>query len=336
MTLRIDCGTDLVALDDVVRSAYQYAVTRGRFERDQIANCLRLTSDEVARAERALRQLCLLHPVTEGGDLVPVSPDAAAVALVGATERQIHHLQQGATEARARLASLTPLYVEGKLARCHSAELEMLLDPETAQSVIDELIDTCKTEVLMVRPGNSVPPQRMSTARPVALELVGRNVQVRGLVQHTALSDPLAASCLRDQADAGVEIRTCSEVIDEFTVFDRTVAVLPRQESGVVVVREPTVLAFLCRVFDQHWDSAWPYRREDAEQDRIADVVKRAIVRLMAEGHKDEVVARRLGISVRTCRRHIAELMEALQATTRFQAGVYATRSGLLTQPTTS
>ncbi len=65
----------------------------------------------------------------------------------------------------------------------------------------------------------------------------------------------------------------------------------------------------------------------------MTDDLKRSIVRLMAEGYKDEIVARRLGMSVRTCRRHIAEIMEELEATSRFQAGANAALSKLLSYP---
>lgn len=39
---------------------------------------------------------------------------------------------------------------------------------------------------------------------------------------------------------------------------------------------------------------------------------------------KDEMIARRLGMSLRTCRKHIAESMETLGASSRFQAGYLA------------
>ena len=51
---------------------------------------------------------------------------------------------------------------------------------------------------------------------------------------------------------------------------------------------------------------------------------------LLADGHKDEVVARRLGCSVRTARRHVSSLMELLDSSSRFQAGARAAQAGLL------
>lgn len=62
----------------------------------------------------------------------------------------------------------------------------------------------------------------------------------------------------------------------------------------------------------------------------IDDDIKLSIAKLLTEGHTDEVVARRMGMGVRTCRRHIAELMDELGVKSRFQAGVAAAhRTGL-------
>jgi DNA-binding NarL/FixJ family response regulator len=47
-------------------------------------------------------------------------------------------------------------------------------------------------------------------------------------------------------------------------------------------------------------------------------------------GATDEVIARKLGIGLRTVRRRIASLMTELGVDTRFQAGVEAVRRGWL------
>jgi len=50
----------------------------------------------------------------------------------------------------------------------------------------------------------------------------------------------------------------------------------------------------------------------------------REILRALGAGLTDEVAARRLGTSLRTYRRRVAELMAVLEAGSRFQAGVRA------------
>lgn len=50
----------------------------------------------------------------------------------------------------------------------------------------------------------------------------------------------------------------------------------------------------------------------------------------LARGGKDEIVARRLGVSTRTFRRRLLDLMQRLGVTSRFQIGATAARAGLL------
>ena len=54
------------------------------------------------------------------------------------------------------------------------------------------------------------------------------------------------------------------------------------------------------------------------------------ILRQLQSGSKDEQIARTMGLSLRTVRRRIAELMIELGADTRFQAGAEAARRGWL------
>ena len=53
-----------------------------------------------------------------------------------------------------------------------------------------------------------------------------------------------------------------------------------------------------------------------------------AIVRMLAEGFTDEVVAQRVGMSERTYRRRLKGAMTKLGAGSRFQAGAVAVRKG--------
>ena len=62
----------------------------------------------------------------------------------------------------------------------------------------------------------------------------------------------------------------------------------------------------------------------------VSRELHRTILRLLADGLKDEAIARRLGMSLRTTRRHVADILSELNVSSRFQAGVAAARSGLL------
>jgi DNA-binding NarL/FixJ family response regulator len=55
----------------------------------------------------------------------------------------------------------------------------------------------------------------------------------------------------------------------------------------------------------------------------------REILRALGAGLTDEVASRRMGVSLRTYRRRVADLMRALDSDSRFQAGLRAGELGL-------
>ncbi|CAM5267115.1 hypothetical protein SCALM49S_01211 [Streptomyces californicus] len=83
----------------------------------------------------------------------------------------------------------------------------------------------------------------------------------------------------------------------------------------------------------------WAHAVPLAENHRTAGpeiqvtAVQRDIARLLTEGHVDDVVARRMGISVRTCRSHIARLAQSLGATSRTHLGALLVESGIVEAP---
>ncbi|MFD0548151.1 hypothetical protein ACFQ0X_02485 [Streptomyces rectiviolaceus] len=77
------------------------------------------------------------------------------------------------------------------------------------------------------------------------------------------------------------------------------------------------------------WDAGTPladYLRGETEG---LDADSLAVLEALAAGLTDAVGARRVGMSLRTYRRRVAELMTALEADSRFQAGVNASQRGL-------
>jgi DNA-binding CsgD family transcriptional regulator len=77
------------------------------------------------------------------------------------------------------------------------------------------------------------------------------------------------------------------------------------------------------------WDSAVDldtYLRSKAPH---LDADGRVILEALGSGLTDESAAKRLGLSLRTYRRRVAELMAKLEADSRFQAGLRAGELGL-------
>ncbi|MCX4743968.1 helix-turn-helix transcriptional regulator [Kitasatospora sp. NBC_01287] len=128
-------------------------------------------------------------------------------------------------------------------------------------------------------------------------------------------------------------VRTTWVELHEILIIDDAVALIPSPGAvEVTVVTQPVVVRQLAQFFRAAWTRTAQSQESVAPPDGAADgaadgteiELKHRIVQLLAEGAKDEAVARRLGISLRTCRRHIAEILDQLGASSRFQAGVRA------------
>ena len=103
----------------------------------------------------------------------------------------------------------------------------------------------------------------------------------------------------------------------------------PTGTAGALVIRAPVIIAALREYFELLWERAIPLRpsRTAAPGDRLTPI-QQTVLELMAEGHHDEAIAYRAGISTTTVRRHIAAIMNRLRVSSRFAAGAAAQRRG--------
>jgi DNA-binding NarL/FixJ family response regulator len=115
-------------------------------------------------------------------------------------------------------------------------------------------------------------------------------------------------------------------------VIDGSVAVLPADTAGgsVAVLRPTSVVVTALELFERIWPDAVPLADRDLPDNADLSSREQEMLRLLALGATDEVVAVHLGISVRTVRRMVAQLMNRLGARSRFQAGVKAADRGWL------
>ncbi|MER6119136.1 hypothetical protein [Streptomyces sp. NPDC001743] len=208
-------------------------------------------------------------------------------------------------------------------------------------ALVSEASTRCRGELLLVLPSGARPCQSFPAARTITLDLLDRGVRARLIYQHAIRGDLVTRALVRELTQHGAEVRTSAELIDPLIAFDRETLILPPSPgssgevgmNSAVTVRDPAMVAFARAAFENLWNTACPLIPDAKDTPPTINALKQSIVRLMAMGHKDEMVARRLGISVRTCRRHIAEIMDEQGAISRFQAGVVLARAGLVDDP---
>ncbi|MFJ4658012.1 LuxR C-terminal-related transcriptional regulator [Nocardia sp. NPDC088792] len=162
---------------------------------------------------------------------------------------------------------------------------------------------------------------------------ISAGIDYKTLYQETIYQDPERLRHVLATNAVGALARTLPDPPMKLIVADdrRAVLVLHTDERrgdpmGVRVGPSPT-LDLLVKTFDALWTMATPISVNPSE---ALDERDKAILTLMSMGATDDTIARRLGLSRRTVVRRTASLLERLGASTRFQAGVQATRRGWL------
>jgi DNA-binding NarL/FixJ family response regulator len=146
---------------------------------------------------------------------------------------------------------------------------------------------------------------------------------------------------MQQVAAEGARVRIASQLPTRLTIIDRSLAIIPSEQQtaggNALLIKGSGMVMALAAFFEQSWSSAQPLQLHDldilatpAGGERQPSANDRVLLRLLSLGLKDEAVARHLGVSVRTTRRQIADLLSRLEASSRFQAGLQAARRGWL------
>jgi sugar-specific transcriptional regulator TrmB/biotin operon repressor len=325
---------------------YRWGATQAFFTANEAATAL-----DVGRtaADTAIKTLEEFHLVDQAhgsenlqglGNYGPswrvVHPHLAAARMASAESR----LRRRLFELNARrdsLDALASVYVTRPDERTEATDgVEVVERLSDVITLIEQASAECEHEMITCQPGGGRPTEELEQAVARDTALLTRGVRMRTLYQHSSRRHAPTQAYVERVTVAGAEVRTMTELFGRMIVFDRRIAFVPHHQrrGGAAVVRSPAAIAFLVNAFDRAWDLAVPFT--EAEHTPLAvDDLRQGILRLLSTGLKDEVIARRLGISLRTCRKHIADLFQELGAESRFQAGYLAASHDLLGGPGT-
>ncbi len=327
---------DLDELGPTEVSLYRAALAVPGTPLAELAESLGCSDADLDKPAKRLAEMGLLR-IDEHERATAVSPMLAEAIVLGAEDLELGARRASVEARRNAIRRLVVDWNEALTPLAADSAVDVISDPSQVGNVLMHYADRCQNELLSVAPGR-LPKTRIDSRTRIAnLYSLRRGLKLRALYQHAALRDRHTRSYLIECADNGGKVRFATSVPGRSLVIDRDIALLPIPGSdpsrmGLAVVREPNVIAWVIATFEQLWAEAQPL--EDAlsrhTDEHELDQTRAAILRLMAEGEKDEAISRRLSISVRTCRRQIADYMALVGASSRFQAGVIAARAGHL------
>ncbi len=289
--------------------------------------CVVLDRDEedIRASLRRLADQRMVH-LDEHGEPTAFNPDETVGRLLDQRLRRLHTEQQEALSFGYSLIrqstawrSLRPL--EG--------------GDENVCARAEELTARARHEVLAMQPDWHLAPQAILAARRASMPCLRRGVTVKVLIHKRALEDETTSTALTEMIRHGAQVRFLGGGFERVLIADRETALVQAERGNspsASLVEQGALVGTLLSFFDRCWSGAL-----DAsalllpEADSAAlDETHLKVLETMTRADKDEVAARELGMSVRTYRGRVAELLKHLRAATRFQAALRAKEKGLI------
>jgi DNA-binding CsgD family transcriptional regulator len=299
-----------------------------------LAVALARSEPEIRLSLDILSELSLVTPSRDrGGRLRAVSPDLGMELLMARQQAELAAQQQRIESSRAAAAQLIAEFSDLS-PRSSSPGVEQLVGIDQIRDRLALLSRNVRSEVMSFSPDGAQTVANMEASRPLNKELLARGVRMRTIylesVRNSAASTDYA-DWLRNQ---GGQVRTVAELPTRMIITDRSTAVIPVTSddaaAGAVLLTGEGTLAALCALFESIWGAARPLGQPTVRDCQGLSGQERAALTLLAEGHTDDAIAKRLGVSSRTSRRIATELIERLGARSRFEAGVKAVQRGWL------
>ncbi|HXH77390.1 helix-turn-helix transcriptional regulator [Nocardioides sp.] len=193
--------------------------------------------------------------------------------------------------------------------------------------MLSQMLRSSRGDMLWLRPDAWAMPREAALSEALA-QVIATGRKSRAIYPVRALSE--APEALQNRARIGEQIRVIPELPTRMFILGQDHAVLPEplgiSDEPRVHVRQRSIVTALTYWFESLWAQAAPV--PDLDMGEARPDLRRFLLEQLVAGATDEIIARKLGISLRTVRRRVAAMMADLGVDTRFQAGVEACRRG--------
>lgn len=218
--------------------------------------------------------------------------------------------------------------------RDRSGEFVRFRPDETWEQNLSHLLQRVRKEVVLAVSS----PLRMQPRYQVGTQLIANHLSLGKQVR--LLYSPHFAETRRDHESLQTETALAGQIkvtnadFHNMVIVDRQAAAIwggvGGQQPYGFMITDAGLLRVIHQFATSTWESAPALSTHLALFRKESDETALTVLRALNHGFKDEVAARRLGVSLRTYRRYVADIMTRLGVTTRFQIGVRAAELGLL------
>ncbi|MGW6567248.1 helix-turn-helix domain-containing protein [Streptomyces sp. NPDC054975] len=329
---------EALGLDQPTEAVYRAMLTYPETPADALAARLGMPEESVREAWQRLAELSLAqyptgHPADASTPPRAVNPEVGLEYLLTRRQAEFELQRQRIAGARAAAERLISEYEELRPAD-PPVGVEHLADVDEIRARLAVLTENVRTEVTVFAPGGAQTEANMAASRPLNERLLTRGVTMRTIYLDSVRNSPASVAHAKWLTELGGQVRTIATLPLRMTIVDRTTAVIPvnseDSSAGGVVLTGQGILTALCTLFETVWANARPLGEAPRRDEGELDHQEAATLRLLAEGHTDEGIAKRLGVSHRTARRIATVLMDRLGARSRFEAGARAVQRGWL------
>jgi DNA-binding CsgD family transcriptional regulator len=254
-------------------------------------------------------------------------PDVALELLARSRE-------QGLAQARLSVAQLARRYRQARAATQPHEVIEVVTTREATVRRWEQLQRSARQQVRSF----DRPPyvSRSVSVNPVEEEMLLSGVAYRCVYHPAGFALPGRPAAVRTMVAAGEQARVTESVPVKMFIADDQVGLIPLEVEGSaessLIIRASSMLDTLIALFELVWERAVAIHADgdlpSGESGPTGD--ESALLGLLAVGLTDGAMARHLGTHPRTVQRRVRELLDRLDAGTRFQAGLQAVRRGWL------
>jgi DNA-binding CsgD family transcriptional regulator len=325
---------DLLGLDPVAESVY-----RGMLGRPQgvaeLCQQLNLPEKDIRGALDRLSEMALVRTsMDDPSQLHAVSPHVGLELLIARQQAELEARQKRLEVSRLAAARLILEYDGRQESDTSDSTVRYLRGLDAIRDQLTVLNDRVTEELLTFAPGGPQTPDNMRASRPLNRKLLERGVQMRTIYLDSIRNDQPTLEYAHWLSERGCQVRTAPSLPNRMIIYDREVAVIAADidntAAGAVQLSSQGMIVMLHALFESVWHCAVPLKAPARPDPTGLTRQQLEALRLLALGHTDGTVGKRLGVSSRTARRIASGVMAALDARSRFQAGVLAVQRGYL------